>query len=85
MLGAWAYWESIERLRHKTLVGRWNHLHMSGEQLKLWAKERWFPLLKYRPKVSILFNIWVVFHFPNSDDVDCILKESVRGREFLIM
>lgn len=85
VLGAGANWESIERLRHKVPVGRWYHLKMSGERLKLWAKELWFPFLKYRPKVSILYNGWVVFHFLNSEDVDQILKESwVKGWGFLI-
>jgi len=54
--------------------------------MKKWAEDRWLPILKYRLKISILFNAWVAFHFLNSEDVERILKEPwVKSRDFLIM
>ena len=54
--------------------------------MKQWAEERWFPVIKNRPIINILFNGWVVFHFLNSEDMNWILKvPSVKGRGFLIL
>lgn len=49
---------------------------MAREQVKTWVESRWQPLLKYRVKVNILFNGWMVFHFLNQEDTKQILDTS---------
>lgn len=42
--------------------------------------------LKYKPKASISFNGWIVFHFLSHEDVDNIMKVPwVKGRGILTL
>lgn len=77
MLGAESFWERLERLKLKALVG----LTVPPFEDEWWTNEtlggdlvvQWFQVLKYRPKFSFLSHCWICFHFLNTEDSELIL------------
>lgn len=85
-MGIDIYWDNVVKMKHKVLVGHWEHIRMSSGQMKEWVQKCWFCIVGNRPKVSMLLNSWFGFHFMTVEDADRIGSIScVKGRGFLCL
>lgn len=73
-------------LSARALVGKVCYSEINRTKIRAWVVEYWKPLLTYCPKVHILVNKWVVFHFLNDDHATLILGRTwVFGRGSLVL
>ena len=73
VLGHDVFFNKVETLWRRALIGRLEYLSMSKEEWVQWETTHWKPIIHYVPSISLLGNNWLVFVFIEEIDVTCIL------------
>ena len=63
VVGRDIYFDRIEALCSRALIGRLEYASLDKKQWFEWATAQWKPLLTYVPAISLLVRGWIVFVF----------------------
>ena len=63
VLGHDVFFDKVETLCCRALIGRLEYCSMSKEEWIDWATVHWKPIIHYIPTINLLANKWLVFVF----------------------
>ena len=78
--------DMVLTLSQRSLVGKFEFINLTKNEILEWIREKWKPFIKNIPKVLALVNGWFVFHFSSEED-KIVVEEHfwVYGRGSLVL
>lgn len=71
--------DRVESLSQRELVGKLSYSKKSYENLLIWVRETWKPIVGYTSIINILVNNWLHLHFISAADLELILERAWVG------